>query len=203
MKQVTESNWNACIHMGKLLVVVTLLTVFVSGCVTLPPPSWLPPSGSRFKLVLPETVEQSLVYMAVLDRQTGLIWQRTPNTTTLRTYEAAVRAAAESYLGETPGWRLPTIDELMSLTARDGLGSTIIHPDFPWQKGPGTISFWTQTVGPFQAPFDSNVFPLNDANMQGYRWVVVIPGLSFQNNLAHPVTAEMSVWMVRGPGGMH
>ena len=105
-------------------------------------------------------------------------------------------------LGGTPGWRLPTIDELMSLTARDGLGNTIIHPDFPWQTGPATVSFWTQTVGPFQAPFDTNVFPLGDANKQGYRWVVVIGGLSFQNNLAHPVTAEKSVWMVRGPGGM-
>ena len=101
--QVTESNWHVCIHMGKLLVVVVaLLTVFVSGCVTRTPPSWLPPSRSRFKLVLPEIVEQPLVFTAVLDRHTGLVWQRQPNTVTQRTYEAAVRAAAASYLGRYP-----------------------------------------------------------------------------------------------------
>lgn len=193
--------WN---HSGKTLaVVVAFLTVFICGCVARIPPGWLPPSGDRFKLVLPETVEGAAVYSAVLDRQTGLVWQRTPDTNIQRTYDAAVRAAAASYLGGTPGWRLPSMDELMSLTARDSLGNTIIHPAFPWQAGPATGSFWTQTVGPFQAPFDTIVFPLEKASMHGYRYVAVIGGLSFQNNLAHPVTAEKCVWMVRGPGGMH
>lgn len=199
----SEIRWKALIRTGKqLAVVAAFLTVFVSGCVTWTPPSWLPPSGDRFKLVLPETVEASPVFTAVLDRHTGLVWQRTPDTVNQRTYEAAVRAATSSYLGGVAGWRLPTIDELMSLTARDALGNTIIHPDFPWQTSPATGAFWTQTAGPFQAPFDTNVFPLHDANMQGYRWVVAIGALSFQSNLAHPVTAEKRVWMVRGPGGM-
>jgi hypothetical protein len=91
----------------------------------------------------------------------------------------------------------------MGITVRNELGSAIIHPDFPWQGGQGTVAFWTQAVGPFEAPFNTNIAPLHNANKQGYRFVAVIGGLAFHNNRAHPVSAEHFVWLVRGPGGMH
>jgi hypothetical protein len=51
---------------------------------------------------------------AVLDKETGLIWERSPQTTSAR-WIVARRACIEKNVGGQKGWRLPLLDELISL----------------------------------------------------------------------------------------
>ena len=51
---------------------------------------------------------------AVLDKETGLIWERSPQTTSAK-WIAAHRACIEKNVGGQKGWRLPSLQELTSL----------------------------------------------------------------------------------------
>lgn len=72
------------------------------------PPAWSQklPASKRFQLVLGET--------AVLDKETGLVWEKSPDTTT-RTWTEAITYAYGKTVGGRKGWRLPTVEELASL----------------------------------------------------------------------------------------
>lgn len=60
-------------------------------------------------IVLPAFDDQ-----AVLDRETGLVWERTPDKVPRTWYEAMGDCRSKS-VGERLGWRLPAIEELASL----------------------------------------------------------------------------------------
>lgn len=51
---------------------------------------------------------------AVLDRETGLVWERTPDEAPRTWYEAMGDCRSKN-VGERLGWRLPAIEELASL----------------------------------------------------------------------------------------
>ena len=51
---------------------------------------------------------------AVLDRETGLIWAKSPINSD-RVWTAAISNCQAAIIGFREGWRLPTIEELMSL----------------------------------------------------------------------------------------
>ena len=51
---------------------------------------------------------------AVLDRETGLVWQRVPSMAGT-TYQSPVRGCAHANTGGRYGWRMPTVEELASL----------------------------------------------------------------------------------------
>lgn len=51
---------------------------------------------------------------AVLDKETGLVWEKSPQTTNAR-WSAARRACIEKSVGGQKGWRLPSLPELRSL----------------------------------------------------------------------------------------
>jgi hypothetical protein len=51
---------------------------------------------------------------AVLDRETGLVWEKSPSRVQ-QTWQLARLICAQKTLGERKGWRLPTIEELGSL----------------------------------------------------------------------------------------
>ena len=72
------------------------------------PPAWYQklPASERFQLVLDNA--------AVLDKETGLVWEASPDTT-VRTWASAVYYAYNKNVGGRCGWRLPTIEELRSL----------------------------------------------------------------------------------------
>jgi len=51
---------------------------------------------------------------AVLDKETGLVWERSPQTTSAR-WSVARRTCIEKNVGGQKGWRLPSLQELTTL----------------------------------------------------------------------------------------
>ena len=83
-------------------------------------PSWgkkITDASKRFETVLDGG--------GVLDKETGLVWEQSPDTTA-RTWSRAITEAYSKTVDGRMGWRLPTIEELTSL--RDPSES---HPDLP------------------------------------------------------------------------
>ncbi len=101
---------NKCKILGLLLAALIGLMgfnelTFAAGFV---PRAWSQklPVSARFQLVLNNA--------AVLDKETGLVWEKSPDTT-LRTWNDAVYYAYSKNVGGRKGWRLPTVEELASL----------------------------------------------------------------------------------------
>ena len=72
------------------------------------PPTWSQklPAAQRFVLVLDGA--------AVLDKETGLVWEKIPDTGA-RTWLSAIDYCYNKTVGGRRGWRLPTVVELASL----------------------------------------------------------------------------------------
>jgi len=136
-----------------------------------------PCHSERFECVLPD-----LTYAdgaAVLDHETGLVWQRAP-ATTLQNWVDVMMSCGSSNTGGRWGWRTPTIDELTSLLLWDDPG--------PFDLGVGSTQYWSSTV--LRDPGDSSAYP----------WVADFyrTGSAFTGVAA----AEHRAWCVRGgPGG--
>jgi len=73
------------------------------------PPAWsqILPAADRFQLVMGGA--------AVLDRETGLVWEKSPSTSTFSWLAALFHCYADLEVGGRRGWRPPTIEELASL----------------------------------------------------------------------------------------
>ena len=81
---------------------------------------------------------------AVLDKETNLIWERSPQTTSAR-WIAARRTCIEKNVGGQKGWRLPLLEELTSLVdpsvAPPGL---TLPPGHPFLTVQSTV-YWSAT----------------------------------------------------------
>jgi hypothetical protein len=77
------------------------------------------PAAERFELVMGGA--------AVLDKETGLVWEQRPDSTTHRWKEAIVYCY-NKVVGDRKGWRIPTIEELASLVDMDGDGDGLTLP---------------------------------------------------------------------------
>jgi hypothetical protein len=66
------------------------------------------PAAQRF-VILPAFNSE-----AVLDKESGLVWERSPQTTSAR-WITARRTCIEKDVGGQKGWRLPSLEELTSL----------------------------------------------------------------------------------------
>lgn len=91
-------------------------------------------AGERFTLVLDG--------QAVLDNETGLVWQRTPSTTK-STWTGAGYACMYAASGSRLGWHLATISELESLVDTTQQNPTL-PAGHPFVLG-SDFSFWSQT----------------------------------------------------------
>jgi hypothetical protein len=82
---------------------------------------------------------------AVLDRETGLVWERSPDISVQARSTASLRCAS-SYLGGRWGWRLPGLQELLSLFIRDAVtGDLLLPPGHPFQDA-DPLTYWASTI---------------------------------------------------------
>lgn len=131
------------------------------------------PDGERFVLVMNGE--------AVLDKETGLVWERTPNSSPLKWNEAFNYSYRKS-VGERLGWRLPTIEEMLSLVdpthAVMGLALPTGHP-FNNVQG----EYWTATTV---------------VNAPDHAWTLIIASGNVDTDNKQN---QMYVWCIRGGQG--
>lgn len=101
------------------------------------PPAWSQqlPASSRFVVVLQGA--------AVLDKETGLVWEKSPNTYEYISWGSALFGCWVSTVGGRKGWHLPTVEELSSLVA-----PTRTNPSLPLGHpfaNVGNVHYWTST----------------------------------------------------------
>lgn len=145
------------------------------------PPSWekvIPDGAKRFKVLTQFGGE------AVLDRETGLTWQRSPSPSSSFDWGASATLCIGTAIGGRRGWRLPTAWELMTL--KDPAQSNpALPPNHPFEGVVTGVLYWTSTASP-----DTATSAL---------------GLSFTSGGQGIITSAKSGdglrWCVRGPGG--
>lgn len=114
---------------------------------------------------------------AVLDRETGLVWERAPDPT-LMTWTDACTHCYRRQVVDRLGWRLPTVEELASLIDKSQSGPALPsgHPFI----NPPIYYIWSSTT---------------DASDVIKAWSVNTGGGGVWN---HAKTREDNVWCVRG-----
>lgn len=149
------------------LLAALLLIVLPARAFAAPPPAWDKklPADKRFVLLWCTGSGVNKTCPAVLDKETGLVWERTPSAALVADWDSASGAVATCYakaVGDRLGWRLPTVEELYSLvdptTSAPSLPTG--HPFLGVQSIPGDV-YWSITAQPsdsahvFGVAFDS------------------------------------------------
>ena len=153
----------------KIIWVLSIAVAFMAGAFTLPgligagdldpgvppaptmktldeiPPTWsqkIDDASERFVLVLDGG--------AVLDKETGLVWEQSPEITT-RNWRYACDYCYDREIDGRKGWRLPTIEELASLVHDTPQGPALPsgHPFDDVQ----TSYYWSSTTWAEHADF--------------------------------------------------
>lgn len=146
-------------------------------------PSWdqTLPASTRF------IVLSNMNGEAILDRETGLVWEKAPDTT-YRTWEAARRYCVNKTVGNRKGWRLPTVDELATLYNTAGTGSVGGEPGNPFIS---VSNSWTSTI---------YVDNLGSADLGGFAVAYIVSFTIGGNDGAFPqnTAGTFQAWCVRG-----
>ena len=118
---------------------------------------------------------------AVFDKETGLLWEQSPDTGTFTWFNALEHCYPRN-IGDRAGWRLPTIEELASLVDTSSANPALPagHPF----TGVTTGTYWSAT---------------SNAGTNSFKWVV-----SFDNGGLSAIdkTATFLAWCVRGGQGV-
>ena len=121
--------------------------------------------ATRFKLVLDG--------QAVLDRETGLVWERSPDTTTF-TWNSARNQCYNKVVGDRMGWRLPQIVELASLVD-NAQSDPALPPGHPFTNVQSDV-YWSSTIDwardAWGADYDTRIVKLYDCYTSYYVWCV-------------------------------
>ena len=141
--------------------------------------SWLP--NRRFAIYAAGSGDT--VNHLVLDRGTGLVWQRSPGSDTAAWQQAHV-GCANLTLGNVRGWRLPTLEELGTLEAPSN--PTDLPTNHPFMNVDHTQIYWSATT------IDDD--PLNAYGKGFATGVNLIPAEKLLPHL---------FWCVRGGQGVH
>jgi hypothetical protein len=110
-------------------------TAAIAGVMATQAPTWHQLlTTDRFELVMNDE--------AVLDKETGLVWDRSPDTDT-RKWTYAVDHCHKREVGGRFGWRLPTVEELSTLIDNTNSAPTLPtdHPFTDIQSA----RYWTDT----------------------------------------------------------
>jgi hypothetical protein len=162
-----------------------------------PPPTWdqilpaddpggpCPSNSSRFTCVMSGA--------AVRDNETGLVWEQSPSTSTFPWHYVSGTSTAAVHclqlnVGNRKGWRLPTIQELMSLVDGDPANTSIprLPPGHPFSNvnsSDYSSRYWSATTV---------------ATQPDYAWHV---NFSFANAGGFDKGALFFAWCVRGGRG--
>jgi hypothetical protein len=110
---------------NRLILGVLALGLLAGAALTAPPaqavdavgpyyalPSWDRKMGVANRFV----VLTNWSSQAVLDKETGLVWERTPSATNNFSWNGALSHCLNRTTGNHQGWRLPSVHELASLT---------------------------------------------------------------------------------------
>ena len=121
----------------------------------------------------------------VLDHETGLVWTRNRNLASGASYLTALDVCANGATGNTRGWRLPTVAELMSLQdlSQSNPSLPVGHPF----TGSGiSLGIW----------WSSSLVPASpsEAYSVSFTSFLLIPPLAHTETL----TTSRLVWCVRG-----
>jgi hypothetical protein len=122
---------------------------------------------------------------AVLDRETGLVWQRSPSGTS--NWVGALRGCHDGAIGGRLGWRLPNIEELMSLADPSQTNPALPagHPFRGIVFGGVGSNYWTSATDELDPTFAYGVnFTAAGASAVGPK-----------------NAADFFVWCVRGGSG--
>jgi hypothetical protein len=122
---------------------------------------------------------------AVLDRETGLVWEREPNAFPFEqstSWSAAQFACFKKTTGGRKGWRLPTEEELGSLLDE----TSRLPPGHP---------FINVRIDPFAVYWSATTVPTQLAYVQGFA------GSSGLDQILDDIRNSNSIWCVRGSGG--
>jgi hypothetical protein len=159
---------------------LALLTLLVAPAALAKPPSWdkrIDGKG-RFKVLKAFDGE------AVLDKETGLVWQQDP-AATAEDFDTANVICLFTAIGGRGGWRLPRFEELASVINPE---NGAVPEGHPFELPPST--FWTATtLIQNDGPLSTAVFLLDNVN-----------GATVFT--AKDSTVQNRVWCVRGGAGI-
>jgi hypothetical protein len=119
----------------------------------------------------------------VLDKETGLVWERTPDSTTVDWATAQINCITLP-IGGRRGWRLPTISELMSISDPSA-DNPSLTPGNPFENISTVDNYWSATTDPGDAT-------------QGLRERF---GVGSGGVILAAKASPARRWCVRGPGG--
>lgn len=125
----------------------------------------------RFKL-LPQFGDK-----AVLDKETGLVWERTPSGQN-RTWLDAIGYVYNKNIGGRLGWRLPAIEELASLVDPTQTTGPFLPLDHPFDVLTGGQVYYSATTlhssSPPNAfamrPYDGSIVTIRKDDQSGFVW---------------------------------
>lgn len=140
------------------------------------------------------TVLKAFGDAAVLDKETGLVWEQSPSASVFNWFGAQT-SCNQKTVGNRKGWRMPTIEELASLVDGDPANTTNprLPPGHPFLNVQSLSTFyWSATTTTFA---DTNP---NDATNAA--WVVIFSNGALQKDGKSDSTVH--VWCVRGGQGV-
>jgi hypothetical protein len=147
--------------------------ILVTGCGHTPTWHQTFPASERFVLVMGDE--------AVVDKETGLVWQKSPSDTK-RNWFISLSACYNTEVGGRLGWRTPTMAELTSLVDR-----TQSSPTLP-------------AGHPFSLALSSDYWSATTVAGSSRAWHMSFSN-GFQGN-SDKGAVELLVWCVRGGQGI-
>ena len=81
---------------------------------------------------------------AVLDNETGLVWEKTPSNVTALDWLTATQVCDQAQTGGRMGWRLPTAEELLTIHDPSTYQLPVNNPF----SGANGSNFWSSTSAP-------------------------------------------------------
>ena len=83
---------------------------------------------------------------AVLDKETGLVWERSPYQGALTWIDARSHCTNDVTVGQRKGWRLPSVHELNSLVDPYEVDAPTLPPGHPFLNIALGDGYWSETT---------------------------------------------------------